>query len=72
MNHNEESHHVFGATEPAGIQETRSPYWRRAHRDWRVWVAVIMMIAGMVIYVMSQDLSVRPGSGRVGEKVDAM
>jgi hypothetical protein len=72
MNHSEESHHEFGATESGGVQETRSPYWKRAHRDWRVWVAVIMMIAGMVIYVMSEDLSVRPGSTRSGQKVDAM
>jgi hypothetical protein len=38
----------------------RSPYWKRAHRDWRIWVAVLLMIAGMVVYVMSEDLSFRP------------
>jgi len=27
------------------------PYWRRAHRDWRVWVVVILMVVIMLFYV---------------------
>ena len=27
------------------------PYWRRAHRDWRVWVVVSFMVAFMLLYV---------------------
>ena len=27
------------------------PYWRRAHRDWRVWVGVTLMLAVMLFYV---------------------
>jgi hypothetical protein len=34
-----------------------APYWMRAHRDWRVWLGVILMITAMMIYVMTGDLS---------------
>jgi hypothetical protein len=27
------------------------PYWKSAHRDWRVWVGVTMMLAIMLFYV---------------------
>jgi hypothetical protein len=27
------------------------PYWRHAHRDWRVWVGVTLMLAIMLLYV---------------------
>jgi hypothetical protein len=39
-----------------------TPYWKRAHRDWRVWVGVVLMVAAMVIYSVSGDLAVRPGT----------
>ncbi|QDT93674.1 hypothetical protein [Gimesia algae] len=35
-------------------------YWKGAHRDWRTYVAVILMLAGMVVYVMTMDLSEQP------------
>jgi hypothetical protein len=36
------------------------PYWQRAHRDWRVWVAVLFCLAAITIYVMSDDLAFLP------------
>jgi hypothetical protein len=36
------------------------PYWKRAHRDWRIWAGVVLMLAAMIIYVMSDDLALRP------------
>jgi hypothetical protein len=33
------------------------------HKDWRVWVAVALMLAAMGMYVLSLDESVQPGSG---------
>jgi hypothetical protein len=44
-----------GSVPPGG------PYWTRAHRDWRVWVGVVLMLAAMIIYLMSGDLAWRPG-----------
>lgn len=41
----------------------KRPYWREAHRDWRVWVALFFCLAAITIYVLSEDLSFMP-SGR--------
>lgn len=60
MNESKKSHHVYGETDSNTAQGAHAPYWKRAHRDWRIWVAVVLMIAGMIVYVMSEDLSVRP------------
>jgi hypothetical protein len=27
----------------------------RLHKDWRVWVAFVLMLAGMLAYVLSDD-----------------
>jgi len=39
----------------------RHHFWKRAHRDWRVWITVVLMIAMILVYVMTDDLSLRPG-----------
>jgi len=39
------------------------PYWKHAHHDWRLWVAVSLMLVAMLTYVMSDDLAWRPRSG---------
>jgi hypothetical protein len=39
---------------------SKNPYWKRAHRDWRIWFCVVLMLAAMFIYVMSDDLAWRP------------
>jgi hypothetical protein len=36
------------------------PYWRTAHRDWRIWVALFFMLAAITIYVLSDDLAFLP------------
>ncbi len=33
----------------------------RAHQDWRVWLAVLLMLALVGVYVMTNNLSWRPG-----------
>jgi hypothetical protein len=40
------------------------PYWTRAHRDWRVWVALFFCLAAITIYVLSDDLSFFPSGVR--------
>jgi len=35
---------------------------RGLHKDWRVWVAIGLMLAAMGMYVLSLDDSVQPGS----------
>lgn len=38
------------------------PYWKRAHHDWKFWAAFLLILLAMGIYVMSDDLSMRPHS----------
>jgi hypothetical protein len=48
-----------GSAHQPGKQEQRS-YWRTAHRDWRIWVALFFMLAAITIYVLSDDLAFLP------------
>jgi hypothetical protein len=41
-------------------ENIRRLYWTRAHRDWRVWVGVVLTLAAMAIYLMSYDLALQP------------
>ena len=36
------------------------PYWKHAHHDWRLIVAVSLMLVAVFVYVMSDDLAWRP------------
>jgi hypothetical protein len=40
------------------------------HRDWRLWVGVILMLAAMLVYVFSEDEALVPGEP-LGEQVPA-
>jgi hypothetical protein len=35
-------------------------YWRRMHRDWRVWVGLVLMFTAITIYILSEDLAWLP------------
>ena len=37
------------------------PYWQRAHRDWKFWVAVVLMLTAMTVYVVTNNLALAPG-----------
>jgi hypothetical protein len=63
MNGTGERHRPQESRSGEDHQHGQRPYWKRAHQDWRVWLAVIVMIAGMVIYVMSDDFAHRPHQG---------
>lgn len=41
-------------------RETPNPYWKKAHRDWRFWVAVFFVFLALAIYIGSADLSLIP------------
>lgn len=36
------------------------PYWKHAHHDWRLWVAVSVMLVAMLTHVVSDDRAWRP------------
>jgi hypothetical protein len=52
------SHHSHGDPNSAQAHQDHRPYWKRAHRDWRVWVAVLLMLVAMGIFVLSQTVAV--------------
>jgi hypothetical protein len=36
------------------------PYWTRMHRDWRVWVGLVLMLAAITVFILSQNLAWLP------------
>jgi hypothetical protein len=60
MNEIERTHHRHGGPHEGSAQEGQRPYWKRAHRDWRVWVGLFFMFAAIIIYVLSEDLAWMP------------
>ena len=44
------------------VHHDHRPYWKSAHRDWRVWVGLFFMLAAITIYVMSDNLALIPRS----------
>lgn len=48
----------------------QSAGWK-PHRDWRVYVAVVLMLGAMLAYVMSDDESLQPGGGPPAAPVPA-
>ncbi len=53
------THHDQGP-HPKGHHPDHRPYWRRAHRDWRFWIAVFFIGTALFVYVTSVDLSLVP------------
>ncbi len=41
------------------------------HKDWRTWLVVGLMLGAMVIYVLTMDESIRPGSNTQGPGMPA-
>ena len=62
MSENKRSHRHHGEQDHNNVHQGQRPYWTRAHHDWKFWVALSLMLAAMVIYVMTQDLAWRPRS----------
>jgi hypothetical protein len=48
------------ADEQAAQEGLAPPYWRRMHHDWRFWVALILMLAAITIYILSENLAWLP------------
>jgi hypothetical protein len=56
MNELKHDHKPHGDPNGGPINHGQPPYWRRAHRDWRIWFCVIVMLAAMSVYLMTGDL----------------
>lgn len=45
---------------PVGGHEKHPPYWKRIHHSPLFWLALVLMLTAIAIYVMSDDLSFLP------------
>ena len=41
------------------------------HKDWRTWTVVILMLAAMLIYILTNDEAIEPGGNGVEPQVPA-
>ena len=65
MNESQRLHHGNEGPDEGSIRhhQPESPYWRRAHLDWRFWIALVLMFAAITIWVLSDSLSFLPRRG---------
>jgi hypothetical protein len=56
MNEMKPVHHRFENPNGAELHHSHGPYWKRAHRDWRIWFCVIAMLVAMFVYLATGDL----------------
>ena len=57
--HHGEAHHEHEHRDEWPSQHGRKPWhW---HRDWRLWVGVVLMLSAMAVYVMSDSEALCPG-----------
>ncbi len=58
-----EKHNIESmGSKPRDHAHPRRPYWKRAHRDWRAWAAIGLMLAMMAIYILTDSLAFSPGN----------
>jgi hypothetical protein len=48
-------------SKPRDHAQPQRSFLKHAHKDWRVWTAVVLMLAMVLVYVMTDNLSLRPG-----------
>ncbi len=66
----ERGHHREHESQSQKDHGPNPAFWRRAHKDWRVWIAVALMLLAMLVYLMSMDERFQPG-GKVKDPVPA-
>jgi len=60
MNEIKHPNHAHGGPNPDGLHHAHAPYWKRAHHDWRFWVAAVFVFAAMIFYVITVEFSLSP------------
>jgi bacteriorhodopsin len=46
---------------PRDHEHPRHHFWKTAHRSPWLWIVVVLMLALILVYVMTDNLSLRPG-----------
>ncbi|HTN72522.1 MAG TPA: hypothetical protein VMO00_15690 [Methylomirabilota bacterium] len=52
--------HQFPGSERHHHKEKEKFSGRQLHKDWRVWVALLLMLAAIIAYVLSLDDTIIP------------
>jgi hypothetical protein len=58
-------------SKPRDHEHSRHSFWRAPHKSPLLWIAVIIMLAGIIIYVVTVDFSVRPASKQISPPTPA-
>lgn len=53
-------HHPDTGPHAPADHDNSIPYWKRAHRDWRMWTAAFFVLAALAIYIGTVELSLVP------------
>ena len=48
-------YHNHGGYQKHALKGNPKPHWKNIHKDWRLWVAVCVMLAAVLIYVFTLD-----------------
>jgi|WetSurMetagenome_2_1015567.scaffolds.fasta_scaffold76812_3 hypothetical protein len=57
MNDNRQSYNSHRESNTANVHKMQRPYWKRMHHDWRFWIALLLTLTAMMIYVVSEDFA---------------
>ena len=60
MNENGQNHHRQEREEHNKEHQDHRPYWKRIHHTWSFWVFLFLMLAAIIYYMLSDNLSLRP------------
>jgi flagellar biosynthesis/type III secretory pathway M-ring protein FliF/YscJ len=60
MSENGHNHHRQEREEHNKNHHDHKPYWKRIHHTWSFWVFLFLMLAAMIYYILSGNLSRRP------------
>jgi hypothetical protein len=66
--HKKSGHHRDQHANPSDGEHR--PGWKQAHKDWRLWIVVGLMLLAMLTYVMTMDERFQPG-GKMQDAVPA-
>ena len=53
-NHN---HHLLEGQDHITVHHEHKPYWKRVHHTWSFWIFLFLMLAAMIYYMLSGNLS---------------
>jgi hypothetical protein len=62
MQESKHNHRQQVAADAEHVHRDPGPYWKRAHHDWRFWIGMLLMMTAITVYLVSDDLSLVPGS----------